>query len=114
MVEKIVYDSTKDVNRKPKKKDPKEKGCADEIIHAKNIELSETGKGTHEKSKAALEKRKTKPAESPAEGKINKYGFLHLPKKLAEHLGASFGKDKADVPVTIEPIERGFIVKLKA
>lgn len=47
------------------------------------------------------------------EGKINKYGFIHVGKKLAEHLGTSFGKDKADVLVTIEKIPGGFIVKLK-
>jgi len=46
------------------------------------------------------------------EAKINKYGFLHVNGKLAKHLGVEFGKDKADVPVTIEPIEKGFIVKL--
>jgi hypothetical protein len=37
MVEKIVYDSTKDGSRKPKKKDPKEKGGADEALHKNDI-----------------------------------------------------------------------------
>jgi hypothetical protein len=32
---------------------------------------------------------------------------------LAEHLGVSFGKDKANVPVTIERIEGEFVVKLE-
>jgi hypothetical protein len=85
MVEQIVYDPTKDVSRKPKKKDPK--GGADEALHKGDIE-------------------------ELAEGKINKYGFLHIDKKLAKHLAVSFGKDKADVPVTIEKIPGGFVVKL--
>ena len=85
MVQKIVYDPTKDVSRKPKKKDPK--GGADEILHKKDTE-------------------------EPAEAKINKYGFLHVDKKLAKHLSVAFGKDKADVPVTIEKIPGGFVVKL--
>lgn len=46
--------------------------------------------------------------------KINKYGFLHVDKDLAKHLGIELGKDKADVPVTIEHIPGGFIVRLKA
>ena len=55
------------------------------------------------------------PKEKPPKGdKINKYGFLHVDKELAEHLGVQFGKDKADVPVSIERIEGGFTVKLKA
>jgi hypothetical protein len=33
---------------------------------------------------------------------------------LAKHLGVEFGKDNADVPVTIEQIERGFVVKVKS
>jgi hypothetical protein len=44
--------------------------------------------------------------------KINKYGFLHVNGKLAKHLGVEFGKDKVDVPVTIERIEGGFVVKI--
>ena len=53
-----------------------------------------------------------KDIEEPAEGKVNKYGFLHVDKKLAAHLSVAFGKDKADVPVTIEKIPGGFVVKL--
>jgi hypothetical protein len=46
------------------------------------------------------------------EAKINKYSFLHVNGKLAKHLRVEFGKDKADVPVVIEPIEKGFVVRL--
>jgi hypothetical protein len=44
--------------------------------------------------------------------KINKYGFLHVDRDLAKHLGIELGKDKSDVPVTIERIEGGFVVKI--
>lgn len=50
----------------------------------------------------------------PKGSKINKYGFLHVDKKLAEHLGVEFGKDRKNLPVDVEPIEGGFIVRLKA
>jgi hypothetical protein len=46
------------------------------------------------------------------EAKINKYGFLHVNGKLAQHLGVEFGKDKADVPVRIEEVSNGFVVKI--
>jgi hypothetical protein len=46
------------------------------------------------------------------QAKINKYGFLHVNGKLAQHLGVEFGKDKADVPVTIEQTPASFVVKL--
>jgi len=88
MSEKAVSDPTQD-----KMLNPKEKGKpvrADEPLHVKD---------------AAPEK---------PEAKINKYGFLHVNGKLAKHLGVEFGKDKADVRVTIEKIEGGFIVKVKA
>jgi len=53
--------------------------------------------------------------EKPAKKmKINKYGFLHVDKDLAKHLGIELGKDKSDVPVVIERIPEGFIVKLVA
>jgi len=83
MPEKIVSDSTQDKTLKPKKP-----VRAEEPLHAKDV---------------ATEK---------PEAKINKYGFLHVNGKLAKHLGVSFGKDKVDVPVTIEQIEKGFIVRV--
>ena len=46
--------------------------------------------------------------------KLKKYGFLHVDKNLAKHLGIELGKNKEDVPVTIERIEDGFIVKLSS
>jgi hypothetical protein len=33
---------------------------------------------------------------------------------LAKHLGVEFGKDKADVPVSIEKISGGFTVRVKS
>ena len=90
MPEKIVRDPAKDRSRNPKAKEKPVK--ADEPLHAE-------------------EAKEEKPARSD---KINKYGFLHVGKELAEHLGLVFTKGKGkDVPVTVEPIERGFIVKLK-
>ena len=82
MPEKIVSDPTQDKTLKPKKA-----VGADEPLHAEEAK--------------------------PEKGdKINKYGFLHIDKKLASHLGVEFGKDKANVPVTIEPIDGGFVVKI--
>jgi len=83
MPEKIVLDPTQDKTPKPERKER-----ADEPLHAKD---------------AAPEK---------PEAKINKYGFLHVNGKLAKHLSIEFGKDKVDVPVTIERIEGGFIVRV--
>jgi len=64
-----------------------------------------------------MAKPKAKPEAEPEEPrglKINKYGFLHINGNLAKHLGVEFGKDKGkDVPVTIELIQGGFVVKLK-
>jgi hypothetical protein len=51
------------------------------------------------------------PPEKP-EAEINKYGFLHVNGKLAKHPGVEFGKDKADVPVRIEEVPNGFVVKI--
>jgi hypothetical protein len=85
MPEKTASDPTQDKTLKPKK----EKALrADEPLHAKDV------------------------APKKPEAKINKYGFLHVNGKLAKHLGVEFGKDKADVPVNIERIEGGFIVKV--
>lgn len=49
------------------------------------------------------------------QGKINKYGFVHVNKKMAQCLNITFGKDQTDVPCTIELLEEelGFKVKLK-
>jgi hypothetical protein len=58
-------------------------------------------------------KEKAKPKANNKTPKINKYGFLHVDKDLAKHLGIELGKDKADVPVTIERVEDGFIVRRK-
>lgn len=57
---------------------------------------------------------KEKPEKNSRTPKINKYGFLHVDKDLAKHLGIELGKDKNDVPVQIERIPEGFIVKLVA
>jgi len=44
-----------------------------------------------------------------------KYGFVHVNMKIAQCLNIAFGKDKNDIPCTIDLLkeERGFIVKLK-
>jgi len=86
MSEKAVSDPTQDKALKPKKKEKLLR--ADEPLHVKDV------------------------APEKPEAKINKYGFLHINGKLAKHLGVEFGKDKADVPVTIERIEGGFVVKV--
>jgi len=83
MPQKAVSDPTQDKTPKPKKP-----ARADEPLHAKDVS-----------------------PEKP-EAKINKYGFLHVNGKLAKHLGVEFGKDKADVPVAIEQIQGGFVVKI--
>ena len=83
MPEKIVSDQAQDKTPKPKKP-----VRADEPLHVKDV------------------------APGKPEAKINKYGFLHVNGKLAKHLGVEFGKDKADVPVTIERIPGGFVVKI--
>ena len=56
--------------------------------------------------------KKEKPEAKARTPKINKYGFLHVDRDLAKHLGIELGKDKSDVPVTIERIESGFVVKI--
>jgi len=84
MPEKIVYDPTQDKTLKPKKKEAVK---ADEPLH--------TDEDKPEKTSF-----------------INQYGFLHINGKLAEHLGIKFGKETGrKVPVTIELIEGGFIVR---
>jgi hypothetical protein len=83
VVEKLVYD-------------PKE--------HSKN----EKNLGSKKPAKV-----QTQPEEKARTPKINKYGFLHIDKDLAKHLGIELGKDKNDVPVQIERVEGGFVVKLK-
>jgi hypothetical protein len=93
MPEKIVSDPTQDKTLKPKKEKPVR---AAGPLHAKDEGVA--------KAKGKPEKVRTE--------KINKYGFLHIDKSLAKHLGVSFGKDKEDVPVTIETIENGFVVKI--
>jgi len=83
MSEKIVYNPTQDKTLKPKRKE-------------KPIEADE-------------HTEEVKPEKTPF---INKYGFLHINGDLAKHLGVEFGKDKGkNVPVTIEKIEGGFIVR---
>jgi len=88
MPEKIVSEPTQDKTLRPKKEKPLR---ADEPLHAKEAT----------------------PEKAPKSPYINKYGFLHVDKDIAKHLGVEFGKDKADVPVTIEKIEGGFSVRLK-
>jgi hypothetical protein len=86
MSEKTVSTPTQDKTLKTQKKEKPAR--ADEPLHVKDA------------------------APQKPEAKINKYGFLHVNGKLAKHLGVEFGKDKADVPVAIERIEGGFVVKL--
>jgi len=60
--------------------------------------------------------KKEKPEAKKRTPKINKYGFLHCDKDLAKHLGIQdrLGKNGQDVPVVIERIPEGFIVKVVA
>ena len=91
MVEKSVYDP------KAHKEGGKANPGADKPLHAKDEGVAKA-------------KAKPKKARTP---KINKYGFLHVNGELAEHLGLQFGKDKGkDVPVSVELVENGFVVKL--
>jgi len=72
---------------------------------------------TQDKTLKPKQKEKPVIADEPLhaeEAKINKYGFFHVDKKLAEHLDVAFGKDKQDVLVTIERIPGGFIIRLEA
>jgi hypothetical protein len=82
VVEKMVYN-------------PKEHAANDKNVGSK--------KATKEKAKPEVNKKTPK---------INKYGFLHVDRNLAKHLGIELGKDKSDVPVEIERIEGGFVVKI--
>jgi hypothetical protein len=83
MPEKMVSDPAQDKTLKPKKPTR-----AEEPSHVKDV------------------------APEKPEAKINKYSFLHVNGKLAKHLGVEFGKDKADVPVRIEEVPNGFVVKI--
>ena len=62
--------------------------------------------------KATKDKAKAKPEANNKTPKINKYGFFHVDKNLAKHLGIELGKDKQDVPVEVERIEGGFTVRV--
>jgi len=77
------------------------------------VTAKEEGKAHLAEEKKA-EKKGRKPKVGSSEPFINKYGFLHVNGKLAEHLGIKLGKEEANVPVTIELIEGGFIVRVKA
>ena len=70
--------------------DPKEHKANDKKVGSKNA------------------KAKEKPKQRKSTPKINKYGFLHLDKDIAEYLGVY----KTETPVTIELIENGFTVRL--
>ena len=63
------------------------------------------------KEEKPVEPREAEPTER--RDFINKYGFLHVDRKLAERLGIKLGKGEKNVPVIVEVIEGGFIVKLK-
>jgi hypothetical protein len=78
-----VYDPAQDKRLKPKKP-----AKADEPLPAKDV------------------------APEKPQAKINKYGFLHVNGKLAKHLGVEFGKNAADVPVRIEEVPNGLVVKI--
>lgn len=82
----------------------------EKIVYDPN-EHQENGKNIGSK-KATKAKEQAKPQANKRTPKINKYGFLHVDKKLAKHPGIELGKDKTDVPVSIELIPNGFIVKL--
>ena len=69
-------------------------------------------KANDKKVGAKANKAKAKPEKNATTPKINKYGFLHVDKDLAKYLGIELGKDKEDVPVTVERIENGFTVRI--
>ena len=79
-----------------------------EVYNPKEHAKNDKNVGSKKATKATA-----KPEANEKTPKINKYGFLHVDKDLAKHLGIELGKDKADVPVVIERIEGGFVVKLK-
>lgn len=68
-----------------KKKDPKEEGGANEHLHKKDIE-------------------------EPAEGKINKYGFIGVSKKVLEAAGLEKG---TEYPVEFTVEDRRLVVRMK-
>jgi hypothetical protein len=63
-------------------------------------------KKTEEKPKT--EKKVEKPEQTTFEGKINKYGFLHIEKALYEALGWEKGED---IKVKITKTENGIAVE---
>ena len=75
-------------------------------------EHTENDKNVGSKGKTKAKAKASKPEKKDRTPKINKYGFLHVDKDLAKHLGVELGKDKEDVPVSVERIPGGFIVKL--
>jgi len=64
---------------------------ADEPLHKKDVKKIKP-KPTEPKPEKP-EKEKPEP-----EAFVNKYGFLHVDKDLAERLGLKFGKDQANTP----------------
>ena len=117
---RIVFDPTQEAQAKARadelvKPKPKVKAVKPKVeLEPKKAEGPADQK-LHEKDVKEAEKPKAKPEAEPAEKRefINKYGFLHIDRKLAERLGIKLGKSEKNVPVTIEVIEGGFIVKLK-
>lgn len=81
-----------------------------EVYNTKAHAEGQKNLGSKKTTKA---KAQTKSEANERMPKINKYGFLHINKDLAKHLGIELGKDKQDIPVQIEHIEDGFIVRLK-
>ena len=82
------------------------------MVEEKIVYDPKAHKANDKKLGSKATKEKAKPEKKAKEEHINKYGFLHVDKDLAKYLGIELGKDKADVPVTIERIEGGFTVKI--
>lgn len=82
-------------------------------LQQKPVTVKEEGKAHTGETEPEAKAKKPKVKTGPSGPFINKYGFLHVNGNLAKHLGIELGKDKANVPVTVEPIENGFIVRLK-
>ncbi|MEM3696292.1 MAG: hypothetical protein QXQ94_02140 [Candidatus Bathyarchaeia archaeon] len=62
------------------------------------------GKTAEEKAAEIIEKKAKETEQTVFEGKINKYGFLHIEKALYEALGWQKG---VDIPVKIFRTEKG-------
>jgi len=101
--EKIVYDPTREREAKTKKIPLPEK--THEALEKK---AKAEGKTANEKAAEIIEKKANETEQTTFEGKINKYGFLHIEKALYEALGWTKG---VDIAVKITRTANGIAVE---